>query len=119
MASVRRVAAMRALWAALWSTRRPGVPGIGKRLAALPRMLVQGVTGRYPNLGKLRLGLVLLVMAFLVSPVDRIPEIFLPLLGFADDAVLVAWIVGTVLAETGTFLEWEGAAGAVDDEVID
>ena len=111
MVSVRRVAAMRALWTVVRASRRPDVPGIGQRLAALPRMVAQGFTGRYPHLGKRRIVLVLFALAFLISPVDRIPEILLPLLGFADDAVLVAWIAGTILAETGTFLEWESHLG--------
>ncbi|HET9658613.1 MAG TPA: YkvA family protein [Kineosporiaceae bacterium] len=107
MASTRRTAALRALWVALWAARRPGVPGVRERLAAVPRMLRLGLGGRYPFLDKRRLGLVLLGLVYLVSPLDFIPEMFLPLIGLGDDAVVVTWMVGSLLAEAGDFLEWE------------
>lgn len=107
MASVRRVAAMKALWTALGAARRPGVPGVSERLRAVPRMLRQGLSGRYPFLDKGRIALVVLALMYVVSPVDVVPEAIVPLLGLGDDAVMAAWLVGALLAETGTFLEWE------------
>ena len=43
----------------------------------------------------------------MVSPVDLIPELILPLIGLADDTLVVAWIAGALLAESETFLAWE------------
>jgi uncharacterized membrane protein YkvA (DUF1232 family) len=48
-----------------------------------------------------------------VSPVDVIPEAFFLLVGLADDAVMIAWLAGSVLSETQRFLEWEKARAAV------
>ena len=45
--------------------------------------------------------------AYVISPIDLIPEAFLLVLGLADDAVMIAWLAGTVLSETERFLEWE------------
>ena len=45
--------------------------------------------------------------AYVVSPLDALPEIILPVVGLIDDAVAVTWLAGTVLAETERFLEWE------------
>ena len=107
MVTVRRVAALRALAAALWGARKPGAPGIGTRLGAVPRMLALGLTGRYPNLDKVRIALVGLGLVSVVSPVDLIPELILPLIGLADDALILAWVVGALLCETEAFLAWE------------
>jgi hypothetical protein len=36
---------------------------------------------------------------------------FLAVLGLVDDAVMVTWLAGSVLAETERFLEWEKERG--------
>ena len=45
--------------------------------------------------------------AYVISPLDVVPEAFLWVFGLADDAVMITWLAGTVLAETERFLEWE------------
>jgi uncharacterized membrane protein YkvA (DUF1232 family) len=42
-----------------------------------------------------------------ISPIDLIPEAFLLVVGLVDDAVMITWLAGAVLAETERFLEWE------------
>jgi len=111
--AVRRTAAMRALWAALKGSNEPGAVSVGQRLGSMPRMLRLGFTGRYPYLAKGRLGLCLLAMLYVLSPVDLVPELFVPILGLGDDAVVMAWLAGTVLSETDAFLRWERAEGEV------
>lgn len=117
MASIgpRKVAAFTALWRAVVRSRRPGTPGIGERVSALPRMLRGAVTGRYPERSRGRLGLILLALAYLVSPVDLVPEAFLALAGLVDDAVVALWLGGAFLAETDHFLEWERRQPVVVD----
>jgi uncharacterized membrane protein YkvA (DUF1232 family) len=78
-------------------------------------MLGGAVTGRYPALSRGRLGLIALGLAYLVSPIDLLPEVFLPLIGFADDGVIALWLGGAFLAETERFLEWERQQPAVVD----
>jgi uncharacterized membrane protein YkvA (DUF1232 family) len=92
---------------------------MGDRLRALPRILGGAVTGRYPALSRGRLGLILLALAYLVSPIDLLPEAFLPLLGLADDGVVALWLGGTFLAETERFLAWEREQPAVVDAPSD
>jgi uncharacterized membrane protein YkvA (DUF1232 family) len=70
-------------------------------------MVRMGRTGRYPYLDKRRLAAVLVGAVYVLSPVDAIPEIVLPLLGFGDDALVLAWLIGSVLSETDAFLAWE------------
>lgn len=107
MATARRAAAMKALWDALRGAHRPGAPSVGARIGAVPRMVAQGLSGRYPYLAKGRIGLVLLALLYVLSPVDLVPELLLPILGLGDDALVVAWLAGTVLAESEAFLSWE------------
>jgi len=109
MATLRphRLAAFTALWRALSSGHRPGSPGLGERVAALPRMVGDALSGRYAALGRGRLALLGLALAYLVSPVDLVPEAVVPLLGLADDGVVALWLAGAFIAETDRFLAWE------------
>jgi uncharacterized membrane protein YkvA (DUF1232 family) len=107
MVATKRVAALTALWGALRAARRPGSPGIGAHVAAVPRMLAAGLTGRYPGMSKSRIALALVGVLYVVSPVDFMPEILLGVLGLGDDALVAAWVAGAVLAETDAFLRWE------------
>jgi uncharacterized membrane protein YkvA (DUF1232 family) len=111
----RRIAAFRALWQAFTQSRRPGAPAVGDQLRALPRMVAAGVSGRYPGLGRGRIALLVLALAYLVSPVDLVPEVFLGLLGLGDDAVVALWLGGAVLVETDRFLAWERESPTVID----
>jgi uncharacterized membrane protein YkvA (DUF1232 family) len=107
MATVRRLTAMKALWDAVRGAQRPGVPSVWARVRAVPRMIAQGLTGRYPFLAKGRIGLAVVALLYVLSPIDLVPELLLPILGLGDDAIVVAWLAGTLLAETEAFLTWE------------
>ena len=102
--TLKRTAAFTALARALTAGARGG-PSLSKRLAALPRMLRATATGQYD--GGMRVALMAGAMAYIVSPIDFIPEAFLFVFGLADDAVMITWLAGAVLAETERFLEWE------------
>jgi uncharacterized membrane protein YkvA (DUF1232 family) len=102
-----RVAAFVALARALRASGRPGTPGIGAHLAAVPRMLKLGLTGRYPGLGKSRILLAVLGVLYIVSPVDLMPELLFSVFGLGDDAFVAAWVAGALLGETDAFLRWE------------
>ena len=102
--TLKRTAAFTALGRALMSGSRGG-PSIGKRLAALPRMLKATATGEYDG-GK-RMLLLAAATAYVVSPIDLIPEGFFLIAGLIDDAAMITWMAGSILAETERFLEWE------------
>ncbi|MCY1142972.1 YkvA family protein [Actinoplanes sp. Pm04-4] len=102
--TLKRTAAFGALAKALMSGARGG-PSLSTRIAAIPRMMKATTKGQYD--GGLRLAMMAAATAYVVSPVDFIPELFLTVFGLADDAVMVAWLAGAVLAETQRFLEWE------------
>ena len=102
--TLKRTAAFTALARALVSGARGG-PSISKRLAALPRMMKATARGEYDG-GKRVLAMAA-ASAYVISPIDLIPEGFLLIFGLADDAVMITWLAGAVLSETARFLEWE------------
>ncbi|GAB3373745.1 YkvA family protein [Micromonospora halotolerans] len=108
--TLKRSAAFTALARALAAGARGG-PSLGVRLAALPRMIRATARGEYD--GGLRLALMAGATAYIVSPIDLLPEIPLAIFGLADDAMMVAWLAGSVLAETDRFLEWEARRRSV------
>ena len=45
--------------------------------------------------------------AYVVSPVDLLPEAVLSVVGLADDAVVLAWFATALVQDTDDFLAWE------------
>jgi uncharacterized membrane protein YkvA (DUF1232 family) len=85
---------------------KPGTPGLGARLRAIPRMLRSGLRGDYPDLGKGRLTMLGLAVAYILSPIDAIPD-FLLGIGIVDDFGVFVWLASTLLGESGRFIEWQ------------
>ena len=102
--TLKRTAAFTALARALMSGSRGG-PSLATRLAALPRMIKATTRGEYD--GGMRVALMAAMTAYVVSPIDLLPEAGLLIFGLADDAMMITWLAGTVLSETERFLEWE------------
>ena len=105
---------------ALVNAFRPDAPGIGRRIAALPRLIIASIKKEYD--GGQRLLLMAAASLYIVSPLDMVPEIFFALFGLIDDAFVITWLVGALLSETERFLEWEKARGrgpsVVQSEVL-
>jgi len=83
-------------------------------------MVVASIKGEYDG-GK-RLLLMVAAMAYIISPIDALPELFMLAFGLIDDAFVITWLVGAVLSETERFLEWEKSKGRgpsiVESEVL-
>jgi len=97
---------------------KPGTPGIGRRLAALPRLVKASMRGDYD--AGARLLLMAGAMLYIVSPLDAIPDVFLPV-GLIDDAFVVTWLTGALLGETERFLEWERGrkqTGSIPGQIV-
>ncbi|UQU63992.1 DUF1232 domain-containing protein [Couchioplanes caeruleus] len=108
--TLRRASAFGALAKALVSGARGG-PSLGKRMAALPRMLKATARGEYD--GGMRVIMMTAATAYVISPIDVIPEAALFVFGLVDDAAMIAWLAGSVLSETDRFLQWEKQRDAV------
>lgn len=106
-ATALRWSAFRNIARALRAVARPGGPGLLERLRAMPRLVRATARGEYAGTSLSRLLLLAGAVAYVVSPVDLMPEALLGLLGLADDAVVVSWIATMVVNETEQFLAWE------------
>jgi uncharacterized membrane protein YkvA (DUF1232 family) len=92
-------------WTALLRVFKPGTPGVGRRLAAVPRMIGATMRGEYD--GKSRLAMMTAASLYIVSPIDVVPEAIFLVFGLIDDAAVVTFLAGALLDETERFLEWE------------
>jgi uncharacterized membrane protein YkvA (DUF1232 family) len=104
---LRRPLALVALWRVWRTSRRPGAPSVGTLLRTTPRMLAARAGGRYREISAGRVFAMVVALAYLISPIDLVPEGLLAFLGLADDAVVAAWLAGAVLDETSRFVAWE------------
>jgi uncharacterized membrane protein YkvA (DUF1232 family) len=86
---------------------RPGTPGLGARLRAIPRMLKAATRGTYPAMGKGKLAMLGLGVLYLVSPIDVVPEAFLLAVGVVDDFGMFLWLMSSLIGNSGDFVEWE------------
>ncbi|WP_181783413.1 YkvA family protein [Pseudonocardia pini] len=117
---LRQRAAFLALARVLVQGRKPGTPGLADRAGALPRMVAGALTGRYSVLTRGRLAMLVLAVAYLVSPVDLVPEAVLSVFGLIDDGFIALWLGGALLVETQRFLDWErdGHPTVVDGDLV-
>lgn len=106
---LRSRTAMGALWRAFRQSRRPGAPGFAALLAAVPRMVKARMMGQYQGVSFGKLTGILVGMGYIVSPIDLMPEALLLVFGVADDALVLTWVVGALVAEAEQFIEWERA----------
>ena len=106
-ATTLRWGALRSLATAFRTATRPGTPGVGTRLAAMPRLVWATIRGEYVGTSRARLIGIAGALLYVVSPVDLLPELVLPLVGLGDDALVISWIAASLINETESFLGWE------------
>ena len=93
------------------ASMRSGGPSVAERVSAVPRLVRATLDGSYAGTTVGRLGLVAAAVAYVASPIDLLPEAFLPVLGAADDAVVIGWAVKAFIEETDRFVAWELGQG--------
>ncbi|KRF39502.1 YkvA family protein [Terrabacter sp. Soil810] len=93
------------------ASTRAGGPSIPERVQAVPRLVRATVEGTYAGTTLKRLGLVAGAVVYVASPVDLLPEAVLPVIGAADDAVVISWAVKAFFEETERFIAWEVGQG--------
>lgn len=103
---------------AIRSASQPGSPGLGSRLAALPRMARAVMTKRYTGIDSSKLLMMLAAVGYVVSPIDLMPEAMLFVAGLGDDALVIGWLAVTVINATDDFLDWEKNGTAYPGQVI-
>lgn len=89
------------------ASSKPGAPDMGALLRAAPRMLVARTKGEYRDLSLGRVAAMTAAAAYLLSPIDLVPEGLLLFIGLVDDAAITLWLAGALFDETSRFVEWE------------
>jgi uncharacterized membrane protein YkvA (DUF1232 family) len=86
---------------ALYARRHPETVGMKEALRLLPDLLVllRRLTADRTLPRGIRIRLVLLLV-YLASPIDLVPD-FLPVIGYADDAIIVALVLRSVIRKAG------------------
>jgi len=100
------------LVAVLWLTK-PGEYDVKEALRLLPDLvrLIKRLATDPDTPRGVRIRLVLL-LAYLAMPIDLIPD-FVPVLGYADDAIIVALVLRSATRSAGTYAlakHWPGTA---------
>jgi uncharacterized membrane protein YkvA (DUF1232 family) len=80
----------------------------GAKISALFRMAKMTLSNEYKGIPKIKIIIGAAVIFYLISPynVDTSPG-FLPFFGFADDAVLLLWLIKNSAEEVDKFESWE------------
>jgi uncharacterized membrane protein YkvA (DUF1232 family) len=86
---------------ALYARRHPETVGMKEALRLLPDLLtlLRRLTADRALPRGIRVRLVLLLV-YLASPIDLVPD-FLPVIGYADDAIIVALVLRSVIRKAG------------------
>ncbi|GAA2742328.1 hypothetical protein GCM10009868_11850 [Terrabacter aerolatus] len=111
MKSASRIKLAATVASVVRASTRPGSPSFPERVQAVPRLVRCTVDRTYAGTTLKRLGLVAGAVAYVASPIDLLPEAVLPVIGAADDAVVISWAVKAFFEETDRFLAWEAGQG--------
>lgn len=77
-----------------------------KYLTTLIRLVKAYFSGKYTIVPWESIALALTAIIYFVSPVDLIPD-FIPVVGYLDDAFVIAFVVKAIKADLDNFLDWE------------
>ncbi|WP_300271505.1 YkvA family protein [Halomonas sp.] len=89
---------------------------VARALRLFVPMLRDVLRGRYRPVPWPAMLWMLAALAYLVSPLDLIPDV-LVLVGVLDDAVIVGWLLTRVDAALAPYRAWrEGGVGANEDD---
>lgn len=90
--------------------------GLKDDVATLIRMVREAAAGRYRRVPKRALIAAVAALIYFLDPLDLIPD-FIPLLGLADDAAVLAWVLHQIRRDLVAYREWEKEwGGAIDVE---
>lgn len=103
------------LW--LYARRHPETVTMKDALRLLPDLLrlIRRLAADHSVAVGIRVRLVLL-LAYLLSPIDLVPD-FIPVVGYADDAVIVALVLRSVIKRAGEDAvrrHWPGTPAGLD-----
>lgn len=79
---------------------------VQEKIVTLGKMIKCYATGEYSQLSNQSVLIILAAFLYFIFPIDLIPD-FLPIVGFADDIALIAFIFQKLQEEIERFEQWE------------
>ena len=86
--------------------KKSALKNVWEDLMALFRLLKAWISGDYRGVTWQTILLVLTAVLYFVMPLDVIPD-FIAMLGFIDDAAIIAYVVNAIRDELNAFMQWE------------
>jgi len=77
-------------------------------LWALIRLVRAWLTGKYRDVPLKTVLLAIAAIIYFLNPFDVIPD-FIPVVGYVDDAAVIAYAINSIRGDLDKFLEWEGS----------
>jgi uncharacterized membrane protein YkvA (DUF1232 family) len=81
------------------------IKAVWSNLKALARMLRAWAGGRYREVPWRSLMAALAALIYFVNPFDLVPDFLI--VGLADDALFVGWVLASIQTDLSNFLLWE------------
>ena len=75
-------------------------------LNSLFRLITAWITGQYSTIPWQTIVLAIAAVVYFVNPFDLIPD-FIPIVGYVDDATVVAFVIASIKTDINRFREWE------------
>jgi uncharacterized membrane protein YkvA (DUF1232 family) len=91
--------------------RKGPLARVWDELMTFLRLIKAWASGEYRQAPWKSIALVIGAILYFVSPIDAIPD-FIPILGFADDAFIIAFVMRAIRKDVRAFREWESIAAA-------
>ncbi|MCU0302212.1 MAG: DUF1232 domain-containing protein [Candidatus Nanopelagicales bacterium] len=85
---------------------KEGPTEVGSRVASIPGLVRDTLSGTYPGLTKQRLAMMVAALLYLVSPIDLVPEALLLIPGLLDDIAVAGWLVAATMGATTAYRDW-------------
>ncbi len=99
--------------------------GFVQKIPDIFRMVKTWRRGEYP-MRSLDIILPLLGMLYVISPIDLLPEVAVPVIGVLDDLAVLSLAIPKLIREVDKFLLWEadrkynaGGAKIIDAEIVE
>jgi uncharacterized membrane protein YkvA (DUF1232 family) len=90
---------------------------VWESLQLLTRMIKSVIDGEYKGIPSSTMVGGIAVLIYFITPIDLIPDV-IPVIGFLDDATLLAWFMASIKTELDKYKEWE-ATKPIKVSVVD
>lgn len=88
----------------------PELKNILKDVSLMYQLVRDSLKGEYPGFPKTKMLLVVGALAYLLLPLDLVPD-FIPLVGWLDDIIVVTWVIAQCKGELERYKAWRRKSG--------